>query len=81
MIDQLNYKPGSASKRPSLESRKAQFDRLNKFVRSKNAWLISIPGDREATLECLPDSVVPAEMTKAGYALEELLPRSGWREP
>jgi hypothetical protein len=39
-------------KRP-IESRKAQFDRITRFVRSKNAWLISIPGDREARLECL----------------------------
>jgi hypothetical protein len=42
--------------------------------RIADAWLISTPGDREATLECLADSMVPAEMRKAGYALEELPP-------
>lgn len=61
-------------KRRPIESRKDQFDKRNRFVRSKNAWLISVPGAREATLETPPDSVVPAEMTKAGYILEEPLP-------
>jgi hypothetical protein len=61
-------------RRKPIESRKEQFDKLNRFVKSKNAWLISTPGDREATLECLADSMVPAEMRKAGYALEELPP-------
>jgi hypothetical protein len=72
MIDETKYRLGKL-KRP-IESRKTQFDRFNRFVRSKNAWLISIPGNREATLECLPDSAVPAEMTKAGCTLDQLPP-------
>jgi hypothetical protein len=72
MIDETKYRLGKL-KRP-IENRKIQFDRLNRFVRSKNAWLISIPGNREATLECLPDSAVPAEMTKAGCTLDQLPP-------
>jgi hypothetical protein len=40
--------------------------------RTRNGWLISVSGDREATLEWLPESPVPAELCKMGYALEEI---------
>jgi hypothetical protein len=37
---------------------------LNEFVRSRNGWITSVPGDVEVTIECLPGS-----SQAQGYAL------------
>jgi hypothetical protein len=37
---------------PKIASRKELFDGINAFVTWRRGWLVSIPGAREATLEC-----------------------------
>ena len=45
-----------------ITDRKERFAALNKYVTARNGWLTSIPGEREATMECLPDSTLPDEL-------------------
>jgi hypothetical protein len=62
-----------ADRRRSNEvaDRKASFDDLNDFVQARHGWIISIPGERIVTIEVLPDSALPAELTALGYGLTE----------
>jgi hypothetical protein len=49
-----------------------EFDRvevLNEFVRSRNGWVTSVPGDVDVTIECLPGSTLPDELQVQGYDL------------
>jgi hypothetical protein len=36
-------------------------------VRSRNAWITSIPGDVDVAIECLPGSTLPDELRTRGY--------------
>ena len=42
---------------------------LNEFVRSRNGWITSVPGDVDVTIECLPGSSLPDELRAQGYDL------------
>jgi hypothetical protein len=52
------------------ETRKEKFEKLNAFVRSRNGWLVSVPGAETGMVEMLPDSSLAGEMRAAGYDLE-----------
>jgi hypothetical protein len=54
-----------------VDDRKDAFDDLNDFVQRRNGFVISIPGERIVTIEVLPDSGLPAELTALGYDLTE----------
>jgi hypothetical protein len=43
------------------------------------AWIVSLPGDREVTIECLPDSVVPKDLHSRGYDVRPADPPEGQR--
>lgn len=61
----------SAPRDPEMDKIKKRFDALNRFVTSQNGWIVSVPGDVEVTMECLPDSTLPAELRKLGYDVSE----------
>jgi hypothetical protein len=50
--------------------RKKRFAALNDWITDRGGWCTSLPGDPEVRLECLPNSDVPAQLTKLGYELE-----------
>ncbi|MGM4870661.1 hypothetical protein AB7645_05470 [Bradyrhizobium sp. 956_D2_N1_5] len=55
------------------KTRKDRFADLNAWIMSRSgAWLVSIPGDVEIVLECLPSSTVPDELAEQGYAMREI---------
>jgi hypothetical protein len=58
------------NQKPEVTSRKDRFEALNSFVRARHGWLTSIPGAREVTMECLPESTLPAKLSALGYELE-----------
>lgn len=60
------YRPGAA-----VADLKARFAKLNAFVMARGAWITSVPGAPEITIECLPDSALPDELRAAGYDLRE----------
>jgi hypothetical protein len=62
------YRPGFAD--PAVDSRKAQFDRLNAIVIAGGGWITSIPGAIEVSVEVLPGSGLPDELRQLGYELE-----------
>lgn len=63
---------GPDARRQALESRRDEFDRINRMcIGAGNAWLTSIPGDAECRLEALPDSIIPQQLEQLGYRLED----------
>jgi hypothetical protein len=60
-------------KRPGerVKTLKEKFEVMNTFVRSRHAWLVSVPGDPEVRLETLPNSPLPAELKRLGYELAD----------
>jgi hypothetical protein len=49
-----------------------EFDRvgvLNEFVRSRNDWISSVPGDFDVTIEVLAGTSSPDELQARGYDL------------
>jgi hypothetical protein len=52
-----------------LEERKALFDALNFYVRSRGGWVTSVAGRFEMTVECLPDGSLPGDLRGLGYTL------------
>jgi hypothetical protein len=50
--------------KPEVQNRKARFTALNEFVRSRNGWITSVPGDVEITIECLPGSALTANWSR-----------------
>ena len=65
--DKAIYKPRPPGS--EIETRKAKFDKLNKFVTHRCGWLTSVPGAAEVIVEVLPGSGLPAELKAAGYSL------------
>jgi hypothetical protein len=56
-----------------LKDRKERFAALNEFVRSRSgAWIVSVAGVAEVTLETLPDSAVPEDLRALGYDVREI---------
>jgi hypothetical protein len=55
-----------------IDERKNRFEGLNEFIQARGAWVTSLPGAAEVTLECLPDSRVPDELRKLGYDVREI---------
>jgi len=45
-----------------IADRKERFASLLKYVTARHGWLTSVPGEREVTMECLPDSTLPDEL-------------------
>jgi hypothetical protein len=62
------YIPGL---KQQVKDRKKRFEELNEFVRSRNGFLTSVPGDVNVTMETLPGSTLPEELRKLGYDLNE----------
>jgi hypothetical protein len=58
------YKPKGWS---PPDDRKERFHKLNAFVRSRDGWIVSVPGDPQVRMECLPGSTLPDELRDAGY--------------
>jgi hypothetical protein len=56
---------------PEVKDRKARFAELNEFVRSRNGWLTSVPGEVEVEMQCLPGSTLPGELRGLGYDVTE----------
>jgi len=54
---------------PEVADRKRLFNDLNEFVRSRNGWITSVPGDIDVTIEVLPGSSLPDELRAQGYDL------------
>jgi hypothetical protein len=54
----------------SLPDRKDLFDRINTFVTARSGWLTSVPGAKTVTLDVLPFSTLPEQLTEKGYQLE-----------
>jgi hypothetical protein len=48
-------------------------------VRALGGWIVSIPGDPEVTVECLPSSALPEELRSKGYDLVAADPPEGER--
>ncbi len=59
------YKPSPLERQTELE----RFQQMNAWVTSRQGWIVSPPGDTVLRVECLPDSALPGELTKAGYRL------------
>jgi hypothetical protein len=55
--------------KPEVKDRKTRFEVLNEFVRSRNGWVTSVPGDVEVTIACLVGSTLPEELQARGYDL------------
>jgi len=55
--------------RPEIQDRKTRFEILNKYAATRHAWITSIPGASEVTIECLPNSSLPGEL-RAGLVLK-----------
>jgi hypothetical protein len=53
-----------------VKDRKARFVELNDLVTRGGGWLTSVPGAPEVSLEVLPSSTLPSELTTLGYELE-----------
>jgi hypothetical protein len=54
----------------SLSDRKDLFDGINKFVTARSGWLTSVPGAKTVTMDVLPFSTLPEQLTEKGYQLE-----------
>jgi hypothetical protein len=64
------YRSGQLNK--EVASRKERFAALNELVsRRPGAWLTCVPGEADVTLECLPDSTIPAELRALRYHVRE----------
>ena len=54
-------------RRRTLDARKDLHDALEKHLRSRGAWLISIAGEPVMRFEAMPDSALPDELRALGY--------------
>jgi hypothetical protein len=52
-----------------IKDRKEKFAALNDFVTKRKGWLVSIPGDRLIDFQCLPESDLPQQLARLGYAV------------
>jgi hypothetical protein len=60
------------TERPSLESRKAEFAALNRFIGKRgDGWLVSVVGDPIVRLQVLPNSDLPQILRSMGHVLHE----------
>jgi hypothetical protein len=51
-----------------VDERKERFAALNEFVQARgDAWLTSVPGAHEVTMECLPGSKLPDDLRALAY--------------
>jgi hypothetical protein len=63
----------STPSNPKIDEAKAKFAALNDLATEHgDAWLISLPGAVEVTLECLSGSRLPSELRSLGYDLREI---------
>lgn len=61
-----------AARRQALAGRKDKFEELNQLARAcGDAWLVSIPGDHEIMVECLPGSTMPDRLRRLDYQLRD----------
>jgi hypothetical protein len=63
------YRPGKPD--PAVDSRKAQFDAMNKFITERGGWVTSIPGATMVSFEVLPPNSLPEELRAARYDVEK----------
>lgn len=57
---------------PVADAAKEKFAALAEFVQARDAWLTSVPGAAEVTMDCLPDSGVPDDLRALGYDVREV---------
>lgn len=63
----------NAPPNPEADAAKEKFEEINAFVTASGmAWLTSIPGGAEVTMECLPDSRVPDDLRALGHDVREI---------
>lgn len=53
-----------------IEFRKRQFADLLKFITERGGWPVSVPGDPDMRMECLPGSPLPDALRAMGYECE-----------
>jgi hypothetical protein len=58
------YHPGR-----QVQDRKQLFNQINNFIRERNGWVTSVPGDTIVRFETLPDSSLPEELCELGYGV------------
>jgi hypothetical protein len=69
--------------KPEVKDRKAKFAALNEYIRQRNGWMVSVPGDPAMRFQTLPGSPLPDQLTQLGYIVtetgktERILPHSG----
>jgi hypothetical protein len=62
----------ATTRRLALDDRKDKFEELNTLAHAcGDAWLISVPGDFEIIVECLPDSTMPDRLRRLDYQLRD----------
>jgi hypothetical protein len=59
-------------RRQKIETRKARFETLNKFVTQHGGWVTSVPGGIDITIECTETSDLPEKLGDLGYELREV---------
>jgi hypothetical protein len=63
---------GPAKQRQQIVDRKERFEQINRLAHAcGDAWLISVPGDFEVMVECLPDSTMPDRLRRLDYRLQD----------
>ena len=64
---------GRHSRQPIKDQTRAErHAEMVAFVTDRGGWLTSPPGERDATIDCLPGSALPTELAEAGYKVEEI---------
>lgn len=51
---------------------KVRFEALNNWIRARDGWLVSVPGDPDMRFEALPGSTLPDQLRAAGYEVTEI---------
>jgi hypothetical protein len=60
------------ARRKRIDDRKERFEQLNKLATAcGDGWLVSVPGDVEVRMECLPSSDLPARLQALDYRLRD----------
>jgi hypothetical protein len=57
---------------PKIVEAKEKFEAINEFVAERGGWLVSVPGDPAARMECLPDSRLPDDLRGLGHDVREI---------
>jgi hypothetical protein len=53
--------------RDAIEARKARHHGMVDFITAHGGWVVSVPGERQVRVQCLPGSSLPATLIRMGY--------------